>query len=110
MIGKIGIFMRKFTKTVLFTLGAVVVAIVLQLNYESHFSDKAIKGKENIRQSKYVKLGMSQKDMLKIMGQPDTIIRNEFTIFCYDLNDLSYGYGQIFLDSAMTVKEKYFPK
>ena len=44
------------------------------------------------------------------MGRPDTIIKDNYPIYCYSVNDESYGYGQILFDSTMRVKDIYFPK
>jgi hypothetical protein len=102
--------MRKSIKLTLLIIGIVVVAIIIALKYHSHYSKAAIRGKENINSSKSIRIGMAKDDVLQIMGKPDTTIKDEYPIFCYSVNDDSYGYGQILFDSTMKVREIYFPK
>ena len=102
--------MKKTTKYVLLIIGIIIVAIILMLNYHSHFSKEAIKGKENIAFSKNVRVGMTEDEVLSIMGKPDTTIKDDTPIYCYGVNDESYGYGQILFDSTMRVEKIYFPK
>jgi hypothetical protein len=102
--------MRKAVKPILLIIGIVIVVLIVALNYHSYFSKAAIRGKENISFSKSVRIGMTKDEVLSIMRKPDTIIKGDYPIFCYDINDDSYGYGQILFDSTMRVREIYFPK
>ena len=102
--------MRKAIKRILLIIGIVIVAIIIALNYHSHFSKAAIKGKENITFSKSIRIGMTKDEVLSIMGKPDTTKKDDYPIFSYGVNDDSYGYVQILFDSAMRVSEIYFPK
>jgi len=59
--------------------------------------------------SKKIQIGMLEKDVLTIMGKPDIIINETNVIYCYEINNDSFGNGQIVFDSTMMVKEIYFP-
>jgi len=102
--------MKKKTKISLIIIGAIVITIVISLNVNNHFSNRAINGKENLANSKSLRNGMSEDEIKKIMGEPDTVIKEASLIYCYDINDESFGYGQIFLDSSKRVKQIYFPQ
>lgn len=102
--------MKKTIRLILIITGVVITVTILALNYQSHFSKVAIKGKENLTLSKSLRVGMSDDEVLKIMGNPDTTIKNDNPIYCYVINDESFGYGQIMFDSTMKVIEIYFPK
>lgn len=102
--------MKKKTKISLIIIGAIVIIIVISLNVNNHFSNRAINGKENLANSKILRNGMSEDEIKKIMGEPDTVIKEACLIYCYDINDESFGYGQISLDSSKRVKQIYFPQ
>ena len=102
--------MRKAIKLTLLIIGIVVVTIIIALKYHSHYITAAIRGKENINSSKSIRIGMTKDDVLQIMGKPDTTIKDACPIFCYSVNDDSYGSGQILFDSTMKVRDIYFPK
>lgn len=102
--------MKKTIKYFLVAFVILLITIVLYLNYNSNYSNQAIKGEYNITHSKAIIIGMTEGEVLNIMGKPDTIVNDKLTIYCYGINDESYGYGQILFDSTMKVKDKYFPK
>jgi len=99
--------MRVLAKILILIIG--IVAIVV--NYDSHFSSKAKKGKENLLNLKKIMQGMSENEVKQIMGFPDTIItREDYIIYCYDLHNESYGYGKILIDSLDKVIQIYSPE
>ena len=60
--------------------------------------------------SKDIEVGMSENDVLRIMGKPDTIIKYPHHFYySYNLNNDSYGDGQIFFDSTLRVNKIFFP-
>lgn len=101
--------MKKSIKIIFLTLGFIIIVIIIYISYNNHFSQKAIKGKNNLAHSKNLVVGMTESELLYIMGRPDTIIREKYVIYCYDLNDDSYASGQVYFDSTMKIEEIYFP-
>jgi hypothetical protein len=95
--------MYKFS--ILFGFSLVVLMVVYGL-FDYRCNDDAKKGKENIENSKKVKLQMSQNSVISIMGNPDTIIDQRF---CYNTYDDSYPYIEFAFDSLRRVKNIYSP-
>ena len=61
--------MRKTIKLILVIIGIGIITIFLVLNYHSHFSKDAIKGKENKTFSKGVRVGMTENEILNYYGE-----------------------------------------
>jgi hypothetical protein len=101
--------MKKIVKIILLIFTIILIIAIFYVNYDAHFSKRAIKGKKVIENSKKIVIGMTEKELLNIMGQPDTIIKDTISIYYYDLNDDSYGSGTVYIDSTMRVKNKFFP-
>ena len=79
-------------------------------------SNKKKSPEQHLKNGKKIKIDMSLDSVCLIMGAPDTLFlpgKNDIekrTVLCYDINDLSYGPGQVYFDSTMKVKDIYFPK
>jgi hypothetical protein len=100
---------------IFFVFIGLLIIVFLYLNYETHFSASAIKGKLNIENIKKVKVGMSVDDVLFIMGQPDIIdycdgLDSICKGYNYNTNDESFVNVTVCFDSTMEVKNTYFPK
>jgi len=107
--------MKKDFKKILWLLVGCIIVFILYLNYQTHFSNAAKKGKANIENIKMVKERMSADEVLLIMGEPDTIIPpNEMhpkeLYYDYLTNDESFINVTITFDSTMKVKKTYYPK
>ncbi len=93
----------------------ILIGVFVYLNYQTHFSIAAKKGKFNVENIKKVKKGMSVNDVLSIMGKPDILdccdgVDCVLNGYNYNTNDESYAYVKICFDSTMKVRETYFPK
>jgi len=106
--------MKKIIKITLWSIVGCIVAFILYLNYQTHFSKAAREGKTNIENIKKVKKGMEDDIVNKIMSEPDTILppneRFPFTQYWYETNDESFVHVKVVFDSTMTVKETYYPR
>jgi hypothetical protein len=93
-----------------FVFGVFIIGLGLFANCENQYSKKVTRGKDNLTHSKGLKIGMSEPEVLKIMGKPDTIIRDPDKYFCYYINNDSYSYGQVLFDSTLKVNKLFFPE
>lgn len=97
-----------------FVIGFLLV-IIIYLNYQSHFSEEAKNGKKNIVNAENIEIGMTEEQVISIMGKPDTIQafevekieRNKY--YYYSTNDESHPSIEITFDSAMRVKRVSSP-
>ncbi len=90
----------------LLSITSILVFVSITFIYDVHFSDYGIKCKKNLYNSKMIKIGMTEYQVIKIMGKPDkSYINNDGQpCDCYDLNiDLFKDYGCIEYDSNKTV-------
>jgi len=89
------------------------IIITLLLIFCSCNSDKEAKAKDRISKSQKIELGMSTQAVISIVGQPDTIIYfnnpNCCPAYLYEINDDSFGSGDIRFDSLSKVKSVRFP-
>lgn len=102
--------MKKFLKILLASFVILIVTMVIIVNYDAHFSNKAVKGENNLNNIRKVKIGMTENEMISIMGKPDTIFTVYSKIYCYDINNDSYVYGKIHIDSNLRVSDIFYPK
>jgi outer membrane protein assembly factor BamE (lipoprotein component of BamABCDE complex) len=106
--------MRKKVKLILLVLILLFVTFILCLNYQTHFSEAARKGKANIENVKKVEKGMTVDEVISLMGEPDMTdycdLDSVSRGFNYKTNDESFVHVTVCFDSTMTVKETYYPK
>jgi hypothetical protein len=103
--------MKRKLATFYFVFGVFIIGLGLFANCDNQYSKKVNRGKDNLTHSKGLKIGMSEPEVLKIMGKPDTIIKDSvYYYYNYILNDDSYSNGQISFDSTKRVNEIFFPK
>ena len=106
--------MKKIIKITLWSIVGCIVAFILYLNYQTHFSEAARNGKTNIENIKKVKKGMEENIVIKIMGNPDIIeycdLDSTSKAYSYNTNEESFIHVTVCFDSTMTVKEIYYPK
>ncbi len=102
--------MKKQIKYLILLLVFIIVSLISYFYYTFFLNTYAIKCTKNIENSKKIKFGMTDLDVIEIMGRPDTIINDGLIFYCYNLNDDSFGTGQIHFDSTMKVDKLYFPK
>ncbi len=73
----------------------VLIFLVVGLTVICCVSDKEIQARERIRKSIKLEIGMTNGDVKKLIGEPDTVIFYDRQDCCpaylYDLNDDSYG-------------------
>lgn len=60
--------------TIILLFLAFISVIIFVVYYELNLSETGIKRNKNEANIKKVKIGMSEKNMIKIMGKPDTVI------------------------------------
>jgi hypothetical protein len=103
--------MKKIIKITLWSIVGCIVAFILYLNYQTHFSEAARNGKTNIEN---IKKGMEENIVIKIMGNPDIIeycdLDSTSKAYSYNTNEESFIHVTVCFDSTMTVKEIYYPK
>ena len=103
--------MKKSVKICIIIFCVIFLVFVIFLNYNKNFSPKAIKAKENLEHSYHLIIGMTENEVVSIMGMPDLIAPvQEDLIFHYDLNDDSKGPVYIIFDSTKKVKDIHVPK
>ena len=107
--------MKKYVKIILWSIIGFITTFIFYLNYQTHFSEAARKGKSNVENIKAVKEGMSTDEVLLIMGKPDTIVfPNEMhpkaLYYDYFTNDESFANATVSFDSTMKVQKTYYPK
>jgi outer membrane protein assembly factor BamE (lipoprotein component of BamABCDE complex) len=105
----------KTFKIIIVVFIALLTAVFLYLNYQTHFSAAAKKGNVNKENIKKVEAGMSVDEVLSIMGQPDIIdycdgLDSISKGYNYNTNDESFVNVTVCFDSTMRVKGTYFPK
>lgn len=96
------------------SLLAAFVYYILNVNVNSNL--KSI-GKENIENSLKVKIGMSESEVIQIMGEPELILPidcpNNISHAClnyfYSTGNDSYPNGEFYIDSNKRVIKIYFP-
>lgn len=99
----------KKSKYIMFVILSSILLLFFLLNYDLWFSERAIKGRNNVTNSKNICTGMHVDSVILIMGKPDTIIHDGNLIYSYITNDDSYLYGQIHFDTNLKVEAVYFP-
>ena len=106
--------LKSVAKKILITIIALSVALVIYLNYQTHFSPEAKQGKINLENIRKVRKGMKEKKVIEIMGKPDEIdycdLDSLLKGYNYNTNDDSWVYVTACLDSTMTVQSVYHPK
>lgn len=107
--------MNRHLKIILILLG-LILALIVYLNYETYYSRAGRRGKINLENIVKIKEGMKDREVLLIMGNPDTIISsfdNEyfpFSQYLYKTNDQSNAHVRVIFDSTMTVIKTYSPE
>jgi outer membrane protein assembly factor BamE (lipoprotein component of BamABCDE complex) len=102
--------MKKYIKySPLIIFGFLVLSYLIVL-YNIHWSKHAMKKKQNLENAKKINIGMSNYEVLKIMGKPNFIANHKnYFYYSYELQDESSHGCQINFDSTSKVRAIYFP-
>ena len=91
-------------KKIIIVSTSVIMLTIIYFVYITSFSEEAQQVKAHKSAYGNVKIGIEKTEVLKIMGNPDTIINKGFA---YNTDDDSYPYMIIYFDSTGKVLEKY---
>ncbi len=100
----------KLFKKLLYLLGFIVLLLITYAIYDGHFSRRAKIGKRNEANAAKVKEGMNEKEIVDIMGKPDTVLSSGINkIYLYPSNNTDYLDIEIYADTIGVVIRKFVP-
>lgn len=86
---------------------ALILLLIVGSVYDSKYSSKAREGIKNVANMQNVNIGMSNNEVISIMGQPEITYTSEGESYDYISNDESHPYISLIFDSNMKVIKIY---
>ncbi len=104
--------MKKF-KNILLISVVIIGVIIIYIVYDGHFSPSARIGKENMKKSEKLKIGMTENDLINIMGKTDATNQEGTTndkIYKYHSDNVDYLEIEVHVDSTGKIDKVFIPK
>ncbi len=99
--------MKKLFKIILCIFLALFLFLMVGSIYDAKYSPRAREGTRNVARLQNVNIGMSNNEVISIMGQPEITYTIEGESYDYISNDESHPYISLIFDSNMKVIKIY---